>query len=126
MARKTRELTDAQWHILEPMLRLPTKPMAKGRQRRDLRLMAEAAFFILRTGAPWRDLPIKYGPWQTAYHYFNRWSHAGQLAQAHLQLVALLHEVSLVHPGTMHIDATHCRASKAAAGACHTSKKQAA
>ena len=31
----------------------------------------------LRTGAPWRDLPERLGPWQTVYHYFNRWREEG-------------------------------------------------
>ncbi len=58
--------------------------------------MADACFFILRTGAPWLDLPEHYDPWQTAYHH---WSHAGQLAQAHLQLVTdILYEVGRSHP----------------------------
>ncbi len=126
MARKTRELTDSQWEVLGPMLELPTKPIKKGRQRRDLRTMAEACFHILRTGAPWRDLPENYGPWQTAYYYFSRWSDSGALARAHLQLVAMLHGRDLLGPSTTHIDATHCRAHKAAAGACITSKKTAA
>ncbi len=43
--------------------------------------MQEAMLWILRTGAPWRDLPPAYGPWQSVYTRFSRWSRKGVLKQ---------------------------------------------
>lgn len=64
-------LTDADWSRLEPLL-----PSAGGRGRpgRPHRLMLEAMLWIVRTGAPWRDLPREYGSWQTVYTRWSRWS----------------------------------------------------
>jgi|WetSurMetagenome_2_1015567.scaffolds.fasta_scaffold199176_3 putative transposase len=70
MSRLVR-LTDAEWSRLEPLL-----PVVGGRGRpsRPHRMMLEAMLWILRTGAPWRDLPPEYGSWQTVYTRFSRWS----------------------------------------------------
>jgi transposase len=55
------ELTDEQWQRLEPLL-----PKARrGPQPRDLRRMVNGILWIDKTGAPWRDLPERYGPWRT-------------------------------------------------------------
>ena len=60
---RDRVLTDAQWALLEPLL-----PSSKGKQSRsfrDHRQVLEGIVFRLRTGCPWRDLPERFGPWQT-------------------------------------------------------------
>ena len=41
--------------------------------------MVEAMIWMLRTGAPWRDLPAEYGPWKSVYTRFSRWSQQGIL-----------------------------------------------
>ncbi len=117
MAREQTELNDQQWAVLEPILTLRDKSSPQGRPRKNLRMMAGASFYILRTGAPWRDLPAEFGPWQSAYHYFNRWAREGTFEQAHQKLLGLLHEKRAIEPATMHVDSTFCRANKAAAGA---------
>ena len=43
-------------------------------ETKDSRDVMEAIIWKLRTGAPWRDIPIKFCPWQTAYNRFNRWA----------------------------------------------------
>ncbi|MDH4187214.1 MAG: transposase [Nitrospira sp.] len=43
------------------------------------RMMLNGMFWILNTGAPWRDLPERYGPWRTVYDRFNLWSQDGTL-----------------------------------------------
>ena len=69
------ELPDEQGKIVEPLL---TQPSARtGRKAKDPRLMLNGILWILRTGAPWRDLPQRFGPWKTVYHYFCRWRDDG-------------------------------------------------
>jgi transposase len=71
-------LTDAQWVRVQPLL--PSASKKGGRPAKPHRPMVEAMIWILRTGAPWRDLPSAYGPWESVYTRFSRWSAAGVLA----------------------------------------------
>jgi transposase len=75
MMVRRHELTDDEFARLRPLLP-PGRP-ATGRPNRDHRTVLNAIFWRLRTGAPWRDLPERYGPWQTAYSRFRRWQRAG-------------------------------------------------
>jgi transposase len=68
-------LTDRQWEQLAPLLP-PAKPRT-GRPNHDHRRILDGLLWHLRTGAPWRDLPERYGPWQTVYSRFRRWQRAG-------------------------------------------------
>ena len=70
-----RELTDAQWKRLQPLLP-PQKP-ATGRPAKDHRTVLEGILWILRTGAPWRDLPGRYGSYKTVSSRFYRWQRTG-------------------------------------------------
>jgi transposase len=67
------ELSDAEWARLAPLLP-PRKP---GRVRQDDRRILNGIVWKLATGAPWRDLPERYGSWQTVYTRFWRWTRAG-------------------------------------------------
>lgn len=69
------ELTDDQWAILEPLL--PPQRPRTGRPAKDHRLILNAILWRMKTGAPWRDLPERYGPWQSVYTRFRRWQQAG-------------------------------------------------
>ena len=69
-------IDDAMWCKLEPLL---PKKLKGGRPSKSDRLFLEAVCWILRTGAPWRDLPPEYGPWKTVYNRFNRWSKSGHI-----------------------------------------------
>lgn len=60
---------------MEPLLP-PARP-ATGRPNHDHRTIVNGIIWRLRTGAPWRDLPERYGPWQTVYSRFRRWQQAG-------------------------------------------------
>ena len=67
------DLTDFEWSVIEPIL-----PMdRRGPKPRDNRRVLNGIFWVLRTGAPWRDLPERYGPYTSAYNRFNRWRKAG-------------------------------------------------
>lgn len=69
------ELTDAQWDRLAPLL--PPQRPETGRPAKDHRSVVNAILWRLATGVPWRDLPERYGPWQTVYSRFRRWQRAG-------------------------------------------------
>jgi len=67
------DLTDFEWSVIEPLL--PNKP--RGVPRVDDRRVLNGIFWVLRSGAPWRDLPERYGAHTTCYNRFNRWRKAG-------------------------------------------------
>ena len=67
------ELTDHEWTAINPML--PNKP--RGVPRVNDRRVLNGIFWILRSGAPWRDLPKAFGPYTTCYNRFVRWRRAG-------------------------------------------------
>ena len=67
------DLTDFEWSVIEPLL-----PMdRRGPKPKNNRQVLNGIFWILRAGAPWRDMPERYGPYTTAYNRFNRWRKAG-------------------------------------------------
>jgi transposase len=67
------ELSDYEWTAIKPML--PNKP--RGVRRVNDRRVLGGIFWVLRSGAPWRDLPETYGPRTTCYNRFVRWRRAG-------------------------------------------------
>jgi transposase len=67
------ELTDDEWTAIKPML--PNKP--RGVPRVNDRRVLNGIFWVLRSGAPWRDLPQEFGPYTTCYNRFVRWQRAG-------------------------------------------------
>ena len=69
------ELTDAQWARLEPLLP-PEKPWT-GRPNDDHRQILNSILWVLNSGAPWRDLPRRYGPVGTVSSRFYRWRRSG-------------------------------------------------
>jgi transposase len=66
------ELSEHEWTTIKPML--PNKP--RGVPRVDDRRVLNGIFWVLRSGAPWRDLPDGYGPHTTCYSRFVRWRRA--------------------------------------------------
>src|ERR1035438_2664882 len=77
-------LTERKWARLEPLL--PSEQGGMGRPRLDNRPTVEAIPWKHRTGAPWRDLPESFGPWNTVFTRFNRWKPRDPLRQNHAQL----------------------------------------
>jgi len=67
------ELADYEWVVIRPML--PNKP--RGVPRVNDRRVLNGIFWVLRSGAPWRDLPAAFGPYTTCYNRFVRWRRAG-------------------------------------------------
>src|SRR4029434_10128142 len=109
------ELTDEQWEKLRPLLP-PQKPRI-GRPAKDHRRILNAILWILRTGAPWRDLPERYGPHGTVSSRFYRWQQAG-IWQDILQGLQQQSDASGQIDWEKHsVDSTVIRAHQHAAGA---------
>lgn len=103
-------LTDAEWAKLQPLL--PTNDR-RGHPFKDHRAVLDAILWVLSTGAAWRDLPERLGPWQTAYGRFSRWRKDGTWDRIAAELLA----GSDVAADLWCIDGTTVRASRSAAGA---------
>jgi transposase len=69
------DLTNQQWQRLQPLL--PVQKPTVGRPSNDHRMILNGILWILRTGAPWRDLPERYGAWETVAGRFYRWGKTG-------------------------------------------------
>ncbi len=109
------DLTHAQWERLQPLLP-PQKPKT-GRPAVDHRRLLNGMLWVLRTGAPWHDLPERYGPRRTVASRFYRWRKAGVFPQ-------LFHTLKQQADATGHLDrdvpcieSTIVRAHQHAAGA---------
>ena len=68
-------LSDTMWARLAP--HLPGKPSDPGRSAADNRRFMEAVLWMARAGAPWRDLPNGFGPWNSVFRRFRRWAKGG-------------------------------------------------
>ena len=112
---KRHQLTDEQWALVEP--HLPRSNARTGRPPKDLRLMLDGVFWVLHTGAPWRDLPERFGPWQTVYDHFRNWRKGGVFAAIIEALQLRLDKDGYVDWDLWCVDGAHVRASRAAAGA---------
>lgn len=67
------EIADEQWNQIKDLLP-PDKLPRQGRPPKPNRDILNAIIWVARSGAPWRDLPERFGPWQTVYDRFNKWS----------------------------------------------------
>jgi transposase len=113
------ELSDEEWGLIEDLLPRPPRPRARGRRWRDHRQVLNGIFWVLRSGSPWRDLPERYGPWQTCYDRFVRWRRDGTFGRMLCRLHGLLEQEGLIDWRLFCVDGTNIRAAKAAAGARH-------
>lgn len=107
MAR--RELRDDQWKRIKELL--PGKASDPGRTATDNRKFVDAVLWIARTGAHWRELPDRFGAWNTVFQGYNRWSNAGIWERV---FRALSSDPDLEY---VMIDSTIVRAHQHAAGA---------
>jgi transposase len=111
--RRRHELSDTEWARIQLLLP-PRKP---GRPRHDDRRMLNGILWKLATGVPWRDLPERYGPWQTVYTRFRRWTRAGVWDQL-LAAVQRQADAAGALDWELHfVDGTVIRAHQHAAGA---------
>lgn len=101
------ELSDQEWHLIEP--HTLGQPGAGGGTGRDNRLFVNAVFYRTRTGIAWRDLPARFGNWNTIARRFRRWALAGVWE-------ALFLAVQEPDYAWVLVDSTTVKAHKAAAG----------
>ena len=109
------ELTDEQWELVEPHVR--RKRARTGRTPSDPRVMLNGILWVLGTGAPWRDLPERFGPWQTVYDHFRNWRRRGVFARVVEALQVKLDAKGLIDWELWCVDGASVRAARAAAGA---------
>jgi len=111
------ELPGRCWRRLEPLPPHPTHHHHAGRPWADHRRVVHGIPWRPHTGAPWRDLPERYGPWQTAYGRFTRWRADGTWDRLATHLLGDLDRRGKLDRELGCIDATVARASRSAAGA---------
>lgn len=120
MARRRFELTDDQFEQIEDLL---PEVEGRGRPYEDHQKVVNGLFWILRTGAPWRDLPDRYGEWQTVYDRFRTWTDDGTLDRIIERLQGELDLEGEIDWEQFNVDSTTVPASRAAAGGPTDDKK---
>lgn len=109
------ELSDEQWERLEPLL--PAQKPQTGRPNVGHRRVINGILWVLRTGAPWRDMPERYGSWSTIASRFYRWREAGIWERIWTQLQSDADEQGKIDWEIHLLDGTVVRAHQHAAGA---------
>lgn len=109
---KRYELSDQGWERLRPVL-----PVQKrGGRWNDHRAMLNGIFWVLNSGAPWRDVPERYGHWKTIYGRYRRWTREGLFDRILKRLHLQLDEEGRVDWSQFNVDGTSIRADRSAAG----------
>jgi putative transposase len=101
------EISEEQWEAMKALL--PCQPGYQGRSA-DNRLFINAVMFVARCGIPWRDLPQRFGNWNTVYVRFRRWAKAGVWQK-------IFEDLRDKDVRTLLIDSTAIRVHQHAAGA---------
>jgi transposase len=113
MMRRRYEITDEAWEKIAPLLPSNGK---RGGQWKDHRTILNGILWKFGTGAPWRDLPERYGSWKTCYYRFTRWQKDGTWDRLLKYVQTYSHAVSDVD-WVVFVDSTIVRAHQHAAGA---------
>jgi transposase len=107
------ELSDQQWDLLKGLF----PKQGRGGRWLDHRTVLNGMLWILRSGAPWRDLPERYGNFKSVNHRFNRWRRDGTFDRVLKALQIRLDKAGKIDWDLWLVDGTSIRASRAAAGA---------
>jgi len=108
-------LTDDQWELVADLVEAERKET--GRPPKDRRVILNGILWILRTGAAWRDLPERFGKWQTVYDHFNNWSKDGTFDAILRRLQEATVDAEELDEELWCVDGTIVRAARCAAGA---------
>jgi len=111
------DLTDAQWRLIEPFFPDRYHHGGAGHPWHDHRPLVNGILWHLHTGAPWPDVPERYGPWQTVYDRFNRWRQDGTWSKILDTLLLRVDKAGFIDRDLWCVDASVIRASRVAAGA---------
>jgi transposase len=111
------ELSQQQWERIASLFPHPTHQDGRGRPWEDHQRLLNGILWRLHTGAPWRDIPERYGPWETIYSRFRRWREDGTWARILTHLLEDLERQGRLGHELWLVDATVIRASRAAGGA---------
>lgn len=133
MARKTRtgrgvagkpgrryELSDDGWERIAPLL----PAQARGGKWADHRTVLNGMFWVLNSGAQWRDMPERYGEWETVYGRYRRWTREGLFDRILQRLHVTLDEHGRIDWSVFDVDGSNIRAHRSAAGAARASQKR--
>jgi transposase len=107
------EIADEQWELIADLF---PPEQGNGRPWRNHRSMVNAMLWILNSGSPWRDLPERYGPWQTAYNRFNGWRKDGIFDAILERLQMRLDAEGRIDWDLWLVDGSSVRAHQSAAG----------
>ena len=108
---KRHELSETQWNKIKEMFPPERKPQG-GRPGKSNREMLNAMLYWLNTGIPWRDLPERYGPWQSVYSRYRAWTKAGVWEN----VLANLIQHGIVDETILMIDSTTVKVHQHASG----------
>ena len=108
------DLTEAQWQVVQPLLAPRRRPDGRGRPWRDARAVLHGILWVLRTGAPWHDLPDRYPPYQTCHRRFQQWQRDGTLTRLLHALAEDLRARGKIDLSETFIDASFSSAKKGA------------
>jgi transposase len=107
------EIDDAHWELIREFF---PDNRRQGHPWRDHRQVLNGILWVLFSGAAWRDMPERYGPWQTGYDRFVRWRREGMWERILRSLQVKADDRGLLDWSQWNIDGTSVRASKHAAG----------
>ncbi|MCP6695530.1 IS5 family transposase [Pseudomonas donghuensis] len=111
---KRYELSDEAWGVVSDLF---IETHGRGRPRLSDRLMLDGVLWVLCSGAAWRDMPERFGPWSTVYQRFRGWRNLGTFDQMLKRLHLRLNEQGLINLQTWMIDSAAIRATRASSGA---------
>jgi putative transposase len=104
---KRHELSESQWGVIRVLI--PGKESDPGRTGDDNRRFVNAVLYVARTGIPWRDLPERFGHWNSVWRRFDRWCAKGVWTE----IATVLGEPDLEE---LHLDSTSVKAHQSACG----------
>jgi transposase len=117
------ELTDTQYAHIEPLL--PRRPRGKaGRPWLPHHTVLNGILWILKTGAPWRDMPERYGHWNSVYTRFKRWRRDGTWTRIYSSLLDEYDDLGCLDHDLWCIDGTIARAARCAGGARRRNRRR--
>jgi transposase len=109
------KLTEEQWELLIDLIpEPPVRADKRGRPWKDKKIVLEGILWVLRTGAPWADLPDKYPPYQTCHRRFQQWVQDKTLEKVIQRLACHLEETGKIKLKECFIDGTFVPAKKGA------------